>query len=91
MRLKGIALAATGGEWSFEPHSNGGHTLFAGRNAVFPGSEDCPFPMTMHGLNLLNVSDLDWNGKQNMEFIAALSPSIVLQLIQLLEDVAIEG
>ena len=68
-RLAELARKATQGEWSLEQRRAGTFTLFAGRSDQ------------LHGLNLLEMGDLDWNGENNTRFIAACSPRLVLELL----------
>lgn len=50
------AERATPGPWTWEDSPP---TLYAGRTP------------TLHGLNLLGRLEIDWNGKNNMDFIAS--------------------
>jgi hypothetical protein len=63
--------AATPGPWSIERHGRG-WALYSGR---VPG---------LHGLNLVNLDEWDWNGANNQDAIAA-APSDIATLLAALD------
>jgi hypothetical protein len=81
--LEVLAKKATGGEWSVEQHGPNPkeYVLYSGRNTVLPGTEESGFPMRGHGLNLMYISEPDWNGDNNFAYLSKVSPDTILKLI----------
>jgi len=69
--LRAKTKLATPGFWSWEDSPP---TLYSNRN------------YNMHGMNLLGRLDLDWNGKNNLDFIAATGPEIINALLDKIEE-----
>jgi len=88
--LEALAKEATGGEWSIEQHGPDpkSYVLYSGRNTVhsFPGSEKFNIPIRGHGLNLMYISDPDWNGKNNFAYLEKVSPDTILKLINRIRE-----
>lgn len=73
--LRAKTKLATPGIWSWEDDPP---TLYSGRtsNGFF----------ATHGMNLLGRLDLDWNGKNNLDFIAATGPVVINALLDKIEE-----
>jgi hypothetical protein len=81
--LRSKANLATKGVWSWEDEGNNIATVYSGRTSfdlkTFGSSG-------FHGMNLFGRLQVDWNGKNNLDFITSASPEIVLALLDKIEE-----
>ena len=70
--LKELASKATGDDWVWEDNPP---TVYSQRNCF------------QHGLNLFGRLELDWNGKNNLNFITNCNPRMALALLAELDRV----
>jgi hypothetical protein len=81
--LRAKTKLATQGQWSWEDSPP---TLYAGR-LKFEPEEFSKYGFSgTHGMNLLGRLDLDWNGKNNLDFIASTGPEIITALLDKIEE-----
>ena len=80
--LKAKAKLATPGIWTWEDDPP---TLYAGRTSGSMKNFLKYGSFGTHGLNLLGRLDLDWNGKNNLDFIAATGPEVIVALLAEIE------
>lgn len=90
-KLKALAKAATPGPWSWDDEDFGPPdlrrrvTLYAGRVATDSGIEGLG-PIQTHGMNLFGRMEPDANGTNNFNYVCAVSPENVLEIITELAD-----
>lgn len=90
-KLKALAKAATPGPWSWDDEDFGPPdlrrrvTLYAGRVATDSGIEGLG-PIQTHGMNLFGRMEPDANGTNNFNYVCAVSPENVLEIITELTD-----
>jgi len=81
--LREKSKLATGGTWTWEDDPP---TLYAGRGQYADHNLGCE--IGFHGLNLLGRLEPDWNGKNNLNFITAASPDVILALLDYIDKLA---
>lgn len=82
-KLRALAMAATPGEWSVEPHGK--------TTALYSGRETSSnWFANSHGLRLLNLDDGDWNFTSNAAYIAAANPKHMIALLDQIEKAELD-